>query len=97
MGEAELRLGWERFSGLQGGGKVGRGFKGEKVFVSIGIRRWGERVLAMVEHGARVVGSEAARLGEEVEKDSIGFPAAEGTDSSLVDTRNEKGSCSTGL
>ena len=46
----------------------------------------------MFEHGARVVGSEAARLGVEVEEDCIGFPAAEGADGSLIDARYEKGS-----
>ena len=98
MGEAEPRLGWESFSGLQGGGKVGRGFKGEKVSVVIGVSRWGEGVLAMVEHGTRVVvGSEAARLGAEEEKDSIRFPVTEGMDGSLVNTGNEKGSSATGL
>ena len=82
-------------SSVQGGGEVGRGFEGEKVSVSIGVGRWGEGVLAVVEHGTRVVGSEAARLGAEVEKDSIRFPATEGTDGSLVDTGNEKGSSAT--
>ena len=40
MGEVEPRLGWERVSGLESGGDVGRGFEGEEVFVSIGIRGW---------------------------------------------------------
>ena len=59
--------------------------------------RWGERVLAMVEHGVRIACSEAAWfLGVEVEEDSIGFPVTEGTDGSLVNTRNEEGGSSTG-
>ena len=81
---------------MQGGGNVGRGFEGEKVFVSVGIHGWGEGVLAMVEHGMRVVGSEAARLGAEVEEEAIRFPAAESADGSLVNAGYEKGSCSTG-
>ena len=56
----------------------------------------GEGVLTMVEHGTRVVGCEAARLGVEVEKDGIRFPVTEGTDGSLVDTGNEKGHGATG-
>ena len=36
----EPRLGWESVGGLQGGGKVGRGFEGEKVSVGIGVGRW---------------------------------------------------------
>ena len=51
--------------------------------------------MAVVEHGMRVVGGEAARLGVEVKKDGIGLPAAEGTDGGLVDTRDEKGGSST--
>ena len=66
VGEVELRLGWLSFSCLQGGGKVGRGFDGEKVSVGIGISRRREGILAMLEHGARVVGSEVVRLGSEV-------------------------------
>ena len=95
MGEVEPRLGWESFGGLQGGGKVGRGFEGEKVFVGVGISGRREGVLTMLEHGARVVGSEVARLGSEVEEDGIGFPVTKGADGSLVDAGNEEGSSST--
>ena len=48
-----------------------------------------------MEHGMRVVGGEAARLGVEVKKDSIGLPAAEGTDGGLVNAQDEKGGSST--
>ena len=95
MGEAEPRLGWESFSGMQGGGEVGRSFEGEKVSVGVEVGRGREGVLAMVEHVTRVVGGEAARLGAEVEKDGIRLPAAKGADGSLVNTRDEKGSSST--
>ena len=45
----------------------------------------------MFEHGTRVVGSEVAGLGAEVEEDGIRFPAAKGMDGSLVDAGDEKG------
>ena len=48
VGEAELRLGWGKFGGMQGRGKVGRSFEGEKVSVSIGVSRRGEGVLAVL-------------------------------------------------
>ena len=95
MGEAELRLGWGKFSGMQGRGKVGRSFEGEKVSVGVGVGRRGEGVLAVLEHGMRVVGSEVARLGAEVKKDGVGLPVAEGTDGGSVDAREEKGGSST--
>ena len=62
----EPRLGWERVSSLESGGEVDGSFKGKKVFVVVGGRRGREGILAMFEHGARVVGSEATRLGAEV-------------------------------
>ena len=46
--------------------------------------------MAMVEHGAGVVGSEAAGLGPKKEEDSIRFPVAKGRDCSLVNTRNKE-------
>ena len=96
MGEAELRLGWERLGGMQGRGKVGGSFKGEKVSIGIEVGGGGEGVLAMGKHGTRVVGSEAAGLGVEINKeDGIGLPVAEGADGSLVNTRDEEGSSST--
>ena len=66
MGEAEPRLGWERVSSLESRGEVDGSLKGKKVFVGIGVRGGREGILAMFEHGARVVGSEATRLGAEV-------------------------------
>ena len=36
----EPRLGWERVSGLESGGEVGRGFEGKEVFVGAGIHGW---------------------------------------------------------
>ena len=63
VGEAEPRLGWVIFGCLRGGSKVGGGFQREEIFVSIGVSGRGESVLAMVEHGMGVVGSEAAGLG----------------------------------
>ena len=44
----------------------------------------------MVEHGTRVVGSEATGLGPEVKEDGIGFPVAKGTDGSLVNAGNKE-------
>ena len=63
MGEGAAEVGWVIFGGLQGGSKLSRGFQREDFFVSIGVSGRGESVLAMVEHGMGVVGSEAAGLG----------------------------------
>ena len=88
--KVELRLGWVIFGCFQGGSEVDGGFQREEVFVSIGINGRGEGVLAIVEHGAGVVGSEVARSSPEIEEDSIGFPAAMGMDCSLVGTRDKE-------
>ena len=91
----ELRLGWVIFGGLQGGSKVGGGFQREEIFLGIGVSGRGESVMAMVDHGMGVVGSEVAGLGPKIEEDSIGFPVAKSMDCSLVNTRDKESSGTT--
>ena len=60
--------------------------------VGIGFSRWGEGVLAMVEHGLGVCRGEAAQLHPEIEEDGVGLPASKGMDGSLINAQDEEGS-----
>jgi hypothetical protein len=68
----------------------------EEVLVVILVSHWREGVLPVVEHVSSVVGSEVARLCPEVQEDGIGFPAAEGSYSSFVHSRDEESGGSPG-
>ena len=76
--------------GVESGGQIRRCLEWEEVPVIILVRRWGERVLPMVEHVASVVGSEVAGLCPEVQENGIGFPAAQGSDGRFVHPRDEE-------
>ena len=78
---------------MEGGSKIGWSLTREEVTVSIGVRGWGEGVLAMFKHGAGIGRGEAASwLGAKIEEDGVGLPAAQGMDGSLVNAGDEEGS-----
>jgi hypothetical protein len=76
--------------GVESVGQVRWGLEGEEVLVVILVGSGREGVLAMVEHMAGIVGCEGAGLGPKIQENGIGFPAAEGADSSLVDAGDEE-------
>ena len=80
-----------RDGGMEGIREVAWCLEGQEVRVSVGVSRGREGVLSVCEHFVGIASSEAAGLGAEIKENGVGFPPAQGLDSSLIDAGDEQG------